>query len=242
MVDIEYNNVKVSVPENWGDITLGFYETFYTEKPQTARDRVAYVAKVCNTDVDILREWPAEVFNIIVDRIDFLFKDNPAQSSPEITIDKVKYVVPIEDELTLGEWVDIDEVQKKGENVLSNTLAIVCRPPGEDYSYKNNETRAALFAAQPVSSVLGVLAFFLRCKMVYEQRTAAYTKLAQTAALLPQSIKPFRSPGGGIKLSLIWPTLKYFVSIVLLRYQLQKFLRSCNTKKIKSTPKKPSVN
>lgn len=242
MVDIDYNNVKISVPENWGDITLGFYETFYTEKPQTARDRVAYVAKVCNTDVDILREWPAEVFNIIIDHIGFLFKDNPAQSSPKIIIDKVKYVVSVEEELTLGEWVDIDEVQKRGENTLSNTLAIVCRPAGEKYNHKNNEVRAVMFAAQPVSKVLEVLAFFLSCKRVYEQRTAAYTKLVQSVALLPRSIKPFLKRGGGIKLSTIWLTVKYYSMILLLHYQLQKFLRTCNIKKIKSTPKKPSVN
>ena len=41
MVQIEYNTVKIEVPESWDDITLGFYETFYTEKPETARERAS---------------------------------------------------------------------------------------------------------------------------------------------------------------------------------------------------------
>ncbi|SHJ66031.1 hypothetical protein [Bacteroides stercorirosoris] len=242
MVAIEYNKVKISVPESWDDITLGFYETFYTVKPETARERVALVAHICKTDANLLLGWPAEIFNRIVGYIGFLFEDNPAPPSPVVEVEGVKYVVPIEDELSLGAWVDADDAQKKEENVLSNILAIVCRPVGEEYNYKNNEARAAMFAALPVSKVLGVLAFFLHYKTVLDQRTAAYTKLAALVGQLPQNIKPLLSRGGGIKLSLIWPTLKYYVLIILLRYQLRKFLPSYSTVKTKTRQKTPSVS
>lgn len=241
MKRIEYNAVKIDVPESWDDVKLGFYETFYTEKPETARERVALVAKVCKVDADLLLSWPAEVFNRIVDYIGFLFKDDPTPASPVIEVDGVRYIVPIEDELSLGAWVDADEVQKKGENVLSNILAIVCRPAGEAYDYKNNEARRAMFAALPVSKVLGVLAFFLRCKVALDRRTATYTKLGQACGQLPRSIKPFPSPGGGIGLSQTWQILKYRALILLLNYQLQKYLRSFNIEKIKTTPKRRNV-
>lgn len=241
MKRIEYNAVKISVPESWDDIKLDFYETFYTEKPETARERVALVAKVCKVDADLLLSWPAEVFNRIVDCIGFLFKDDPTPASPVIEVDGVRYIVPIEDELSLGAWVDAGEVQKKGENVLSNILAIVCRPAGEPYDYKNNEARRAMFAVLPVSKVLGVLAFFLRCKVALDQRTAAYTKLTQACGQLPRSIKPFLSPGGGIRLSQTWQILKYRALILLLNYQLQRYLRSFNIEKIKTTPKRHNV-
>ena len=99
-----------------------------------------------------------------------------------------------------------------------------------------------MFAALPVSKVLGVLAFFLHYKTVLDQRTAAYTKLAALVGQLPQNIKPLLSRGGGIKLSLIWPTLKYYVLIILLRYQLRKFLPSYSTVKTKTRQKTPSVS
>lgn len=242
MIAIEYNKVKISVPESWDDITLGFYETFYTKKPETARERVALVAHICKINADLLLSWPTEVFDTIVKYIDFLFQDNPAKPFPVVEIEGVKYVVPIEDKLSLGAWVDAEEVQKRGENVLSNILAIVCLPTGEDYNYKNNEARAAMFAALPVSKVLGVLAFFLHCKTGLEQRIATYTRLAAVIDQLPRSIKYSLNRGGGIRLSLIWQTLKYYALIVLLRYQLRKFLLSCNTVKIKTRQKTPSVN
>lgn len=242
MTTVDYNDISISVPDSWDDITLGFYETFSTKKPETTRERVALVAHICKTSPDVLLNWPAEVFNRVVGHIGFLFEDNPAPHSPLVEVGGVNYVVPIEDELTLGAWVDLDDVQKKGENVLSNVLAIVCRPVGEEYDYKNNEARAAMFAGLPVSKVLGVLAFFLQCKNVSEQRTAAYARVAALADQLPRSIRPSQSPGGGIRLSQIWPILKYCALSILLRYQLRRFLHSCNTKKTKTVRTKRNIN
>jgi hypothetical protein len=194
------------------------YETFCAEKPETTHERVSFVAKICKVDADLLLGLPAEVFNRIVGFIDFLFNGNLAPPSPAIEVGGVNYIVPIEEELSLGAWVDADVVQKNGENVLSNILAIVCRPAGETYDCKNNEARRAMFAALPVSKVLGVLAFFLRCKTALDQRTAAYTKLAMTHDRLPRNIKPFLSYGDGIKLSRIWPIIRYWGLTILLRY------------------------
>lgn len=242
MVELEYNNQKIQVPTNWGEITLGEYETFYEAKPQSKREEVELTARICKVDPEILLSWPAEVFGEILDRIHFIFSDNPEPPSPFVEIDGVKYVVPIETELTLGAWVDADEVQKAGDKVLSNVLAIVCRPAGEAYDYRNNEGRAALFAAQPVKKIQGVLAFFLHYKTEYERRTKAFTALAETADQLPRSIKPFHLLGGGIKLSQTWRAIKYYVLMKSLHYQLRKFSRSYSTKKIKEKPKKHSAN
>mgnify|MGYP006906849322 FL=1 len=59
---LEYDNTRISVPESWDDITLGFYESFYDEEPSTARERVEWVAHICNVDSELLLEWPSEVF------------------------------------------------------------------------------------------------------------------------------------------------------------------------------------
>lgn len=242
MIKLEYDNTRVSVPESWDDITLGFYESFYDAKPLTARERVEWVARICKVDEALLLGWPSEVFNRIVGYLDFLFKNNPAEPSPYVDIGGIRYVVPIEEELTLGAWVDIDEAQKQGENVLSNILAIVCRPVGEPYSCENNDMRREMFAALPVSKVLGVLAFFLRCKNVCDRRTQTFSDLAQACDRLPQSTEGFLCRGGGIRLSRIWREMTYRVLTALLRYRLQRFLRSYSTVGIRNTPKKRKEN
>lgn len=238
MVTIEYNGHKVNVPTSWDEVTVGDYEAFYLDKPDTARERVALVAKICKTEVDILLGWPADAFNIIVEKIGFLFKDNPAEPNPSVEVDGVTYVVPIEDKLSLGAYVDADEVQKGDEAVISNLLAIVCRPAGEEYNYENNETRAAMFAALPVSKVQGVLAFFLHCKHVLDERTKAFTNLAQVVGSLPLSIRGSRRLGGGIKLSQTWRAMRYYALMMLLNWRLRKLLRSYNIDAIKITPKR----
>ena len=241
MIRIEYEGARVEVPESWNDIPLGFYETFYAEEPATARDRVGLVAKICKIEPERLLGWPAEVFDRIVSRLDFLFEDNPAPPSPVVEIEGVRYVVPIEDELSLGAWVDADEVQKNGEHVLSGLLAIVCRPVGESYDCRNNESRRALFASLPVGRVLPVLAFFLHCKNVSDRRIEAYTNLARTCDLLPRSISPFPSRGVGTRLLRIRPALRYWILIVLLRYRLRRFLRSCSTSRTRTMRKQRST-
>lgn len=242
MVEIEYEKQKIAVPTSWGDVPLSKYETFYKSRPTDHRERVDLIAMVCNVDSAQLRQWPASAFNIIVQQVAFIFADDMAAPDPVIDVDGVKYVVAIEDELSLGAWVDAEAVQKEGVAVLSNVLAIVCRPVGEAYDDKLNEARAAMFAALPASKVLGVLGFFLQCRRVLEAHTKTYTALQALADRLPQNIKPLLKRGGGIKLSQIWPIMKYYALTQLLRYQLGRLLRSYNSAGIKKSPTKRKGN
>lgn len=242
MVTIEFNSVTVKVPESWDDITLGVYEQVYGEKPESARARVALVAKVCGIDPETLLSWPAEVFNRIVGYILFIYGDNPVPPSAFCTIDGTRYIVPVEDELTLGAWVDADEAQKERVNPISSVLAIVCRPAGEEYDYKNNEVRQKLFAAQPMTKVLGVMAFFLHCKQTLEAHLRVYGSLCQAADQLPRNIKLLRSPGTGIKLSRIPAVIRYYYLTRLLRYRLRKYSRIYSTDALRKSQKTRNVS
>lgn len=241
MTTIEYEGVRIFVPDSWDDVPLGVYETFCGDDPATARDRVALVAKICGVDTDLLLSWPAEIFNRIVGLIGFLFKDNPASPNSAVEIDGVRYVVPMEDELSLGAWVDADAVQKRGERILSGVLAIVCRPSGEKYDDRNNEMREAMFAALPVSKVLPVLAFFLQCKTVSDLRTEAFTRMEEILDLLPRNFATFVRRGDGTRLSRIWQAVRLWILTGLLSYRLRRFIRSSCTSKTGSAPTKRSV-
>lgn len=242
MVEIEYEKQKIAVPTSWDDIPLNKYETFYKSRPTDHRERVDLIAMVCDVDSDTLRQWPASAFNIIVQHVAFIFKDAMDNPSPIVDVDGVNYVVAIEDELSLGAWVDAEAVQKDGIAVLSNVLAIVCRPVGEAYDDKLNEQRAAMFGAMPASKLLGVLGFFLQCRRALEAHTKTYTALQALGDQLPQSIKPLLRRGAGIKLSQIWPIMKYYVLTQLLRFQLRRLLRSYNIGSTKKSQIKRKEN
>lgn len=238
MVTIEYNGESVDVPESWDEIKVGDYEKYHNERPETSRGRVELVAKICKVEAETLFNWPAEIFNLVVERVEFIFKNSAAEPTPSIKIDGVTYLIPIEEKLSLGAYIDADEVQKSGEAVISNILAIVCRPVNEEYNYENNEARAAMFAALPVSKVRGLLAFFLLCSRALEKHTTAFTNLTEAVASLPPSIEVFRSPGGGIKLFRIWPTIKYYYLTILLSWRLRKLSRFYNTAGTKKRQKR----
>lgn len=237
MVEIEYNSTIINVPESWNDITLGVYERFHKVKPTSHRERVAQIAQVCSLDADMLLNWPTDIFNHVVKIAGFIFADDLTPPSSFVEVEGIKYFVPIEDALTLGAYVDADDVQKNSDAVLSNVLAIVCRPAGEAYDCDNNKVRAAMFAALPVSKVLGVLAFFLQYRQVLNTHTEVFSNLVAISDQLPPNIKSLRALTGGIKLLQIWPITRYLISIWLLRNQLRRFSRSYNIKSIKTSRK-----
>lgn len=237
MMKLEYDGTTVKVPENWAEVTLGTYEKIYKLKPDTASDAVEIVAALCEIEPALLFSWPAEVFNAIVSRVMFIYGDSEAQPSPELTTGGVTYRVPVEDQITLGAWIDTDEAQKVGVAELSNVLAINCRPVGEAYDYKNNEARQKMFAALSMAEVLPVMGFFLQCKRASDRLTRTYGALLELADLLPRNTAVLRSLGAGIKLFQIWRVMKFCILNALLRYRLQRFSRSYSTKKIKTLPK-----
>lgn len=238
MTTITYLDEEINVPENWDEITLKDYEGFYKQKPKDIREKVILISTICKVDPELILSWPAEVFPIIVDAAKFLFFDPVAEPKAGVKVDGVTYVIPIEEKLSLGQYIDADEIQKAGENVLSNVLAIVCKPHGEAYDPDKNEERAEMFGSLPMTEIQPLLAFFLTCKNALEKHTKAYSCLTEAAALLPPATLILRSRGVGTNLSQIWQILRYGILTALLRRQLQRLSRSHNIPGIKITRKK----
>lgn len=233
MTTIEYLNEVIQVPTNWGEIKLKHYENFYKDRPESTRERVALVAKICEIEPAKLLSLPADIFNIVVERSFFIFEEYIAEPSPKVIINGTTYVIPIEEKLSLGAYIDADEAQKAGTEVLSTILAIVCRPVNEAYDDELTEQRAKMFGELPMTQVWPLLAFFLRCKCVLENRTTAFTNLTQAVELLPPNILHSLKLGDGIKLLQMWRIIKYYFLIRSLRYRLRRLLRSYNIEEIK---------
>lgn len=232
MKKYEYNDITVNVPTGWDEVTVATYDRMWNLKPKTRRERAQVIAIACGVDLQVLLDWPTEVFNMILTDVGFLFRDNPAEPSPFVKIGDVNYHAAVETRLSFGEYIDVDAVQKEEEYasaIISNVLAIICRPACEKYDPDNNADRAAMFGALPVSQVQGVLAFFLRCYTILTAHTKLLDSLRATVDQLPRSIAPSLRNGASIKWSLIWPIIKYWILMRLLRARLRKFLPSYST-------------
>lgn len=238
----EYLTDTVHVPTGWHEVTVALYDRIWPMKPKTARERSEVVAIACGTSLELFLGWPAEVIEMILIDVRFLFTDNPVPPSPAVVVAGIQYNVAIEEKLSFGEYIDVDDVQKNSDAILSNVLAIVCRPAGEKYNPDNNNERAALFGALPVSEVQGVLAFFLHYYQISTRRTRLCANLREMAGLLPPSIVPLIKLGDFTKLSLIWRVIKYGFLMKLLRARLRKFSPSYYTNGIKGLRRSRKTN
>lgn len=229
MKRIEIDKVVIDVPETWDDITLGFYETWFFKTPVTRLEKVELVAEICKIDPAILLNYPVGLTNLIIDTLDFVFRETTTPPSPSIVVEDVRYTIPITEVLTTACWIDAEEVQKEKVAVLSNILAIVCLPDGETYDPHKSEERRKMFAELKVSEVLPLLSFFLHYKKMLETRSTMFSQVREAANLYVNSTGSFPNVGGGTKLLRTWREVRYYALTKWLRYRLRKYLRSLDT-------------
>lgn len=241
MIKIEFENNTLHVPEGWHEIKLSDYEAWNTSKPETKMDYVHFVAQVCKVDANLLLESPTELFDIIIEALDFIFDSaSEPQPSHKVKIDGLDYFVSLSDKLTLGEWVDVESVlnespedQNEGEGEqkgkLSEMLAILCRPAGEKYNADLTEERATMFRRQTCDKVLPLLAFFLFKKRKSEEILNHYSTVLDQANQFLKDTETFVVNGDGIKLLPIWQRIRYTYLVRSLKKQLSKFSDSSFT-------------
>lgn len=222
MIKVEFNDVKIEVPESWKDIKLAEYEKLYLHHPQTKQEQVAFIAEVCGMDVNLLLDSPAQVFNTIAGIVDFVF-DNELPPAANVKIDGTEYFISLADKLTLGEWIDVENIiTGDSETKLSEMLAILCRPVGEKYNPDLAAARAAMFRNLPCEKALPLISFFLSKKRESEAILNHYSSRIAQANQYLRDIKTFAVNGGGIKLLPIWQRTRCTYLIRSLEKQLTK--------------------
>ena len=230
MVTVELNNVKLEIPENWSDIKLSRYEKLYMQKPETKLDLVHFVADVCNIDANVLLESPAQVFNALAEIVDFVF-DSELPPANAIKVGDTEYFVSFADKLTLGEWVDAENVIGTDSKCkLSELLAILCRPAGEKYNPDLLGERTEMFKNLTCDKALPLISFFLSKKREYEAILNHYSTVMTQAARFLKDTKTFAINGGGIKRLPIWQRIRYTYLIRSLEKQLAKCSDFSSTK------------
>lgn len=229
MIKLEFENTSILIPEGWHDIKLSDYEKWSGQKPETKKQYVNFVAGVCNIDANVLLEAPAQVFDIIIDAIRFIFDSEP-EASNKMNIDGRDYFVSFSDKLTLGEWVDIEGViGSESTSKLSEMLAILCRPAGEKYNPDLAAERQAMFRAMTCDKVLPLIGFFLLKKKRSDEILNHYSTVADQANQFLRDTETFVINGGGIKLLPIWQRIRYIYLVRSLKKQLSKFSDSSFT-------------
>lgn len=223
MITIDFNNEKLFIPSGWGDIKLGDYEKWYLMKPENNLEFIQYVADICKIDAKLLLNAPTELFNIIVNSL-YPILNGSVEPKSSIEIDNIVYKIERSERLTLGEWVDIENVfESDSGNKISEALAIVCRPDNESYNPDRFEERKVLFQNATCDKVLALFAFFLSKEKRLSEILNHCSNTIILGNRLVEDIEIFRQSGDGIKRLPIWQRIRFIYLTKSLKKQLTRF-------------------
>lgn len=239
---IEFDDVKLEIPGSWKDIKLAEYEKWCTLKPETRFEMVQYVADICKIDADVLLQAPTQVFNAITKAIQFIFNQD-FEPVNKCSIDGKDYLISFSDKLTLGEYVDVEDVfENDGENKLSGILAILCRPEGEKYDPDLTEERKNMFKNISCDKILPLISFFLLKKKKSDGILSHCLTVTDQANQFLKDIEISVINGDGIKRLPIWQRIRYRRLTKSLRKELSKFLDFFSTELINQEPMRNNIN
>lgn len=227
MINIEFDNSQLSIPSEWADIKLCEYEKWYGNRPKNKMEYIAHLAAICKIDTTQLLNLPADTFGLITTATQFVTQDVAPEQYAEIN--GQKYFVVGADKITLGEWIDVDEVLNRDSGInLSELLAIVCRPLCEAYNHEQTAARAELFSQQTCDVMLPLFSFFLLKGQRLKETLNHCLAVAEVANQFLADTKTFVESGDGIKQLPIWQRIRYFSLIKSLEKQLSKFSDLCS--------------
>lgn len=223
MLKIKFNEQKISVPDNWADLTLADYEKWFMHQPEDKMQYIKLIADICKIDTDMLLESTAQLLEETSNAIQFVF-DTDFEPSNKVKINGQNFYVPLSDKITLGEWIDIESIlESDSDTKISEILAIICRPIGEKYDTDTAAARKELFRTLPCNKAMPVLAFFLHKKKESEAILNHYSQVVAQANRFLKDTKTFVINGGGIKQLPIWQRIRYIYLTRSLEKQLSKF-------------------
>lgn len=240
MLKIEINGVKVSVAEGWDEITLGEYEQWGLFQSGDEANYLQLIAAICKVDPKTLMNISVDEFGIIREALRFA-TETEVEASPQIEIDGTIFSVSPSDKLTLGEWVDIDAIMaSRSTTKISEMLAVVCRPPGENYDADKVQSRYDMFRSLTCDKALAPVNFFLLKKKRSDEILNLYSEVVAQAVRFVQDTEHFVTNGDGIKLLPIWQKIRFTFLMKSLKKQLSKFSDFSSIASIRTVPKTTS--
>jgi len=165
--------VEIIVPERWSDVSLKHYQNYVSEVSGLEdEDEIVLksISTLCDIPTSIVKRLKINDIKTIYHKLSELIS-KPVNKSifNKIKIKDAMYGFhPNLDEMSLGEFVDLEDNCKEGIEGLHNVLSILYRPITEEKGNKyniepyNNKhiENASLFQEVSIDVVNGVMIFF----------------------------------------------------------------------------------
>tara|TARA_R110002020_G_scaffold183360_4_gene379645 strand:- start:5619 stop:6209 length:591 start_codon:yes stop_codon:yes gene_type:complete len=166
--------LKITIPEGWDEITLKAYQRYMLTQNTDNSNSVKIVQMIsafCRISTEEASKINLKDLALVTNKLNKILSVDVTNFTQIFELNKVKYgFIPNWEEITIGEYVDLEELIKLGfwENV-HKIMAIFYRPviaqkDNNEYiieDYTPNEGRAKDFLGLSMDLVLGCTSFFL---------------------------------------------------------------------------------
>ena len=166
--------VKLTIPDNWADITIGTYQEYIKIQEGKGSDKnkiIRSVALLCNTSTAVVKKMMYSDLLDIIQTIQLLVDSEPDKQDFKkvFTFKDEEYgFCPNLSRITTGEYIDLETYCKSPIENLHIIMSILYRKVnfsrGERYTiedYNPDEFKEELFKDCPMDISLCCLGFFL---------------------------------------------------------------------------------
>jgi len=166
--------VKLIIPDNWADITIGTYQKYLKIQEGKGSDKnkvIKSIALLCNTTPFVVKKMPYKDLLEIMDIIKKMIDTEPKKEDFRkiFTFNKEEYgFCPNLSNITTGEYIDLESYCKEPIVNLHIIMSILYRKitfkRNERYAieeYNPDEFKEELFKDCPMDIALNCLGFFL---------------------------------------------------------------------------------
>jgi hypothetical protein len=183
----------MDIIDNWNAVSIGTYQELCgVDYDNELSKSVQIISILTDTDSDTIRKIPLKEFYRLSESAKFI-SDLPINADVRrvIEIDGTEYgfINDLDLNVTLGEWMDIENWKDKSIDNMHYILALIYRPvvkrSGDDYTieeYKaeNFMRRAELFREKmTIESVYGAYLFFSLFAIEYIQSSLDYSEAGE---------------------------------------------------------------
>lgn len=170
---MEREKKTVAIPNSWNGITIQMFQKFEELKKKNLKEdefNKQVLSVICDIDGEMVDRMEVKSIKKIFKSLSFLDREIP---NTEELIKKVEWngkkygFIPNLSEITMGEYVDIEDYCKDGQKNLHKIMSVLYRPIVKEtktrYSiapYKPSEELEEEFLDFPVLPSISALSFF----------------------------------------------------------------------------------
>lgn len=193
MTTIEINGKEYTLPATLDDIKfseyVGIFQGISGKEEDTVDDKIQVVGRVLKEDRAFVESLPLAAFNLLFEKLAFLFKEPVEKASDSVILGGKTYTITPIEKWPFRKYIEAEECVKGGDKNYVQLLSIILT---DNQGYTSDKARelARNIKDAKATDLIPLLAFFLGCRRLSEINT----RLCSLIGDLAETVQSARNP------------------------------------------------